>query len=1481
MLGLAVAGCVEGAPPGAPAATPGGPGEGPLVVARRALTAPASWVNLWGSWPMARFDHAMTYDPDRHLTVVFGGRPNGADLFADTWEWDGARAQWVQRTPPLETDSPAPRAGHAMVYDAARQKMFLFGGWQPATGLFTPDQWEWDTGTKRWEARPVSGMQPSPRYGHAMVYDSDRHRVVLFGGFGGPGTAKSRLADLWEWDGATWVDKPPPGTRPSARWNALMVYDASRQTIVLHGGNTGTGTPPAGTYVDETWEWNGAAWSPRTPVVPTVTSVNTGYQRLIYDAARGKVIYYLDYQNMWEWNPDATAPSWNKLTTTKADTLFPPYGTPGIVYDVVRARVVIFGGIFQRTRDVWEWNPADGSWENRSVPIDGPAPRTDPLIALDSQRDALMVFGGFRGSDTSPYKQDIWKWPGAALDWVNLTSTGGTKPDVRAAGAMIYDTVLDRLVIFGGYGASNGIFLNDLWAWASAGASWGPLQPMGALPAARSHHWLFHDRGRNKLISYGGTGGIGSGATQVWELDLATLTWANRTPSSIPTEISGRIDHDITFDPDRGKLVLIGGATAGIFDAAVWEWDTTDHTWAARIPTTPTVPPPRAQHAIAYDLDRRVVIVVGGRTMGNVQLDDSWEWDGGRALWSETTPPTMRPLARVGHRLFYDEKRGTTWLYGGSAGADLTYGNREIWEYNPNRALRADGAPCSLSAAAACASGFCVDGVCCHLSACPGTCRACNVPGLEGACADVLPGGADDGCKPDQACGADHQCKSRSGQACGSFTDCATGHCADGVCCDSDCNQACRACNLSGRRGVCTNLPSGVEDPVGAPACVSDPGQGRACDGNGSCVDAKKALGQPCTASGQCTSTFCIDGVCCNNACAGTCQACNLAAAPGTCTPLPTGQQDQSATTTCVGAMQYCRASACAQDKKPNGALCGIGTDCGSGFCADGVCCDSACTGTCQACNLAGQVGGCAPIAAGAPDNSAAITCPPPQYCDGAGACASGLRGNGLRCTTGTDCGSGFCADGVCCNVACTDTCRACNLGPLAGTCSLLTPGAIDANPTGACAAPSSCAAGGACATGRKSNGAVCTADRECGSNNCIDGVCCESACAGKCRSCNNPTGTCTNARDGDDPRTDCSGDGACGGTCNGRGACRYPASGLKCRDAGCQSDGYIGTAGFCDGAGRCQFGTTTDCHGFVCFSDNGVDACRTDCATDPHCVARSYCDTAQCPPDLDNGERCDRDGQCKSGVCADGYCCDQHCGQCGSCNLPGKEGICDFTPAGTDPAHECIDSASDPSGRCGGVCNGRGACEFPGAGTTCGTCKACDGSGKCSLAPEDDQTCGDIDCDGLDTTCRDYHDLRIRRCAALGSCKTANALATCTDVTELCGPDAGPATDAGAPPDAAADRGAGGDTPGATDAGGTDAAAKPGGGGGCGCAIADRRDAGPYPPLALCLTVAFGLACARRRRRQNGSRLSPCGSTFDWGSGSADRPARARRGFG
>jgi hypothetical protein len=102
------------------------------------------------------------------------------------------------------------------------------------------------------------------------------------------------------------------------------------------------------------------------------------------------------------------------------------------------------------------------------------------------------------------------------------------------------------------------------------------------------------------------------------------------------------------------------------FDAAIerivlhharntWLFDTVAATWTDV--TTPTAPPLRTHFGMAYDTGQERTVLHGGRTPAYVLLNDTWLFDGRRAVWGQVTTAQAPPV-RDGHRLVYDPRAG-------------------------------------------------------------------------------------------------------------------------------------------------------------------------------------------------------------------------------------------------------------------------------------------------------------------------------------------------------------------------------------------------------------------------------------------------------------------------------------------------------------------------------------------------------------------------------------------------------------------------------------------------------------------------------------------------------------------------------------------------------------------------------------------------------------------------------------------------------
>ena len=144
-----------------------------------------------------------------------------------------------------------------MAYDPATEQLILFGG-LTLNGVPTDrnDTWVWN-GTDWEELTPPT--KPSARSNASIAYDAAAERLILFGGYT---TAEHPLGDTWAWNGTDWKNSTPP-TNPSARSIAAMAYDAPREQVILFGG---AGESPGA--LGETWAF-GLPIPAVTPTTPT------------------------------------------------------------------------------------------------------------------------------------------------------------------------------------------------------------------------------------------------------------------------------------------------------------------------------------------------------------------------------------------------------------------------------------------------------------------------------------------------------------------------------------------------------------------------------------------------------------------------------------------------------------------------------------------------------------------------------------------------------------------------------------------------------------------------------------------------------------------------------------------------------------------------------------------------------------------------------------------------------------------------------------------------------------------------------------------------------------------------------------------------------------------------------------------------------------------------------------------------------------
>lgn len=298
-------------------------------------------------------------------------------------------------------------------------------------------------------ARQTPADSLTVRNAHVMAYDSDRAKMILFGG----ADDRHVLGDLWEWDGKTWhkisATGPAPRTFPS------MAYDRGRRRLVLFGGNRvlfGTEND-TNTFLDDIWEWDGARWHE----IKTATPSARAEACMAYDNARRRLVLFGGYcvvdgkrirlGDTWEWDGKI----WQQVSTSGPS----PRNGAAMTYDPIHRRVILFGGNGP-SGETWTW---DGkSWsEVKPAVAQG---RFNSVMAYDEARQQVFRFGGWNGKARVG---DTWAFDGMA--WQQIDAAG---PEARNHAAMVYDSKRQRLVLFGGHDGER--VFGDTWEWD--GSKW-------------------------------------------------------------------------------------------------------------------------------------------------------------------------------------------------------------------------------------------------------------------------------------------------------------------------------------------------------------------------------------------------------------------------------------------------------------------------------------------------------------------------------------------------------------------------------------------------------------------------------------------------------------------------------------------------------------------------------------------------------------------------------------------------------------------------------------------------------------------------------------------------------------------------------------------------------------------------------------------------------------------------------------------------
>lgn len=308
----------------------------------------------------------------------------------------------------------------------------------------------------------------------------------------------------------------------------------------------------------------------------------------------------------------------------------------------------MFGGLYRsgewryHLQDTWSW---DGSvWSQ--VANTGPDARLHHSMVYDPVSQGVVLFGGERylGRQFG----DTWVW--RAGQWTLLTEDG---PSPRNAATMAWDPAQGSINLVGGLNYCSETW-SDTWAWD--GTKWLPIAD--GSPSRQGVSAMVYDLRRGVTVLHERV--HCNSIARTWEFNGDA--WEMRSANG---PLPNRVRPMMVYDEARGMSVLF--TDDGGTGVRTWGWDGKD--WMVLSDTGPSQ---RSGCAMAYDLDRQVVVLFAGRENGTYRLmSDTWEWGG--TAWTRKESEN-RAFERFDHAMAFDPVRRTVMAFGGTDGVHYKSG---------------------------------------------------------------------------------------------------------------------------------------------------------------------------------------------------------------------------------------------------------------------------------------------------------------------------------------------------------------------------------------------------------------------------------------------------------------------------------------------------------------------------------------------------------------------------------------------------------------------------------------------------------------------------------------------------------------------------------------------------------------------------------------------------------------------------------------
>lgn len=521
--------------------------------------------------------------------------------------------------------------------------------------------------------------------GFSAAFDRSRGRAIVFGDF------QELRPSVLEFDGSRWhaveVSFPVPV------WYGAMSYEASRSRTLMYGGRLPARIVDSEPCPDRLWAWDGRRWE------EVVTERGPGCvegHSMVYDEARDRTLLFggvdgtgsdaVPHDHLWsfdgsDWRRIDPVPNWPAARFRHA-----------MAFDPEHQDVVVVGGCAdwrcKPTADAastWVWN--GDRWESFRSDVHPPIAPFGQLVYVPRLGGLLYLGRGIEQG--APH--EVWLWRGRK--WTRLE--GGLVPPVHHTAYQLLHSASDDALLLLGSGQARYPGTSDetsrvaIDVWSHRRDRWLPRRISGERPAGRGEATAAYDPERGTVVLYGGaTHEVAFSDT--WAL----LGWRWSRLADAPPELGSRTGAAMAYLPWMHGLALVGGHRSADSMPSGDLWRLTEDGWQRQLAVDPRLA--RKNHLFVAEPEVDSAIVVGDRDriLEHVRLNPALNWvdlgDDG-------------PTNRGGQAGALDAFNGCVWVFGGHEHIPMAANSDDLWCWNGmswRRVAKRDPWPAARTAAA-------------------------------------------------------------------------------------------------------------------------------------------------------------------------------------------------------------------------------------------------------------------------------------------------------------------------------------------------------------------------------------------------------------------------------------------------------------------------------------------------------------------------------------------------------------------------------------------------------------------------------------------------------------------------------------------------------------------------------------------------------------------------------------------------------------